>query len=643
MTTLILGCILVIPSPRLDARGYLKLLEMSRFIAAHPTFEDTTAPYDAVHYEIHIKIFPTSHYIEGYTASTVAVRDTLDVLSLHFRGYTIDSIKIDSSAVGYSRTDTTIELTLPSQALPGDTLTAHVWYRGTPPSTTAGFNGGIVFDNGYVFVAFDLDIGRAWFPCHDTPSDKATVDQYIEAPLDYFVVANGSLVEVDTLDSSVVFHWREGYPIATYLTVFAAYNHFAHIVDTAYVNGTPVPVHGWVARWDSSRRANRLVNVPDMVEYFSEVYGAYPFIGEKFSNVDVPLGYAMENQTNVFIDMDLNWGRNWDWVLAHELSHQWWGDCVTLGTWADVWLNEGFATYSEAINAYRTGGMAAYHSYIRNNIMNYYIANEPYPPYPIYNPGSIWRMYSVVTYEKGASVLHMLRHIVGDSVFFEILRTYRSRFEYGNAVTSEFHAVAEEVSGIDLDWFFDEWVYSPGYPKYRYGWDVWPVGDSFDLVLQIDQIQSHNYGVPTFKMPIDVEIVFESGETLRTVVWDSLDSQVFRFTFAEAPRSVVIDPDDWILCRKYTSEIVEAEPAQPIDAKEIRISLDGDLLNVAFESEHDGYKTLEIFDIAGRLVAQKGIFAKVGQNVVQIRMTACPDGVYFVKVGDRTQKFLFMR
>ncbi len=623
-----ISVILSIPLPG-DSLHLMLMRSEMRLAAASMAQKDTASPIDAVHYDIRVDVNIDARQISGWTTGYYAVRDTIDTLSVHFRGFSIDSLKLNGQTSTYARTDTTIEVALTQTAVPGDTLELDVWYHGTPPSSSAGFNGGLKVTRSRAFVAFDIDGARSWFPCHDIPSDKVTVDQFITVPTSYTVIANGNLISVDTANSKVTYHWSEQYPIATYLIVFSAYNNYAHVVDTAMVDGHPVPIHGWIARWDSVDRTRRLQNVADMVEFFSQIYTPYPFLEEKYANVDVPLGYAMENQTNTFIDMGIYWGSNWDWVLAHELSHQWWGDCVTLATWPDVWLNEGFATYSEAMNAYRTGGMAEYFAYMQS-IQRRYLTSAPYPPYPIYYPeANIWQLYSVVTYQKAASVLHMLRHIVGDSAFFQILRGRVERHAYGSETTEEFKQLCEDVSGMDLDWFFDEWIYSPGHPQYRWDYTVEPDGDSALVIVSVYQVQSHSYGVPTFRMPIDFRIDFPSGDTMWVTVVDSLDFQQFRFWVPQYPSSVQFDPVGWILgTKQFTGVKEEGKAAKfPFSIKSTVVS---NMLQVEFPSPLDSPVDVMLADVSGRVV--RSFSGLTGSRTVTLDIRSMKNGVYMLIV-----------
>jgi len=592
-------------------------------------YEDTSRAFDLTHYTVDMRVSPQVESIYASNAITgVSRADTLTTLILHLDGLIVDSILRDSEILNFSRDDTLLIVYLGDTLRKNDTFQVVVYYHGKPIHGGGVFGGGLTIEEGIVFADNEPWGAKRWIPCYDDPAEKVTSELIVTVPENWVLIANGTLLEVDTLDSLWRYHWKEDYPIATYLIVFAASPNYAIWSDTFNYGNYSMPVYTCVLREDSSLAAQRFSNTRGMLEFFSDVFALYPFINEKYAHVYAPIGGAMENQTNTFIFIP--WpGNDWDGVVSHELAHQWWGDWVTLGTWADIWLNEGFATYSEALWYGQREGPSAYFEYMRA-IMDIYINYAPYPPYPIYDPVYL---FSVVTYEKGASVLHMLRYLVGDSLFFEILREYGSRFSYGNAVTSEFQEVSEEISGMDLDWFFDEWVYLPGHPEYRYGWSAREIApDSFLIILHINQTQGHAFGVPTFKMPIEIGIKLASGDTLFTTVWDSLDEQSFTFYTKEEPINLYFDPHDWILKKAYYYNIAEGNKKEgkvvsffPNPAREKLILLlpsSGDATSITF------------FDISGKKVKTIKKRSKEGRiSITKGELFSLPNGTYFLRIG----------
>ncbi len=521
-------------------------------------------------------------------------------------------------------------ISLPNTYFVDDTLILDVFYHGRPYHTT-GFNGGLHIRSDVVFTSFDINGARYWFPCYDSPMDKATSELIVTVPQGFYTIANGELVEFDTIGTRWSFHWYENYPIATYLISFASAN-FLEFRDTVVLDSDTLPVFTWLLTTHQNY-ISYFNSVPEMITYYSQLFHKYPFVLEKFSNVDVPLGYAMENQTNVFIDLNVGWS-SLEYLIAHELSHQWWGDCVTLGTWKDIWLNEGFATYCEALWAEHKEDTSGYHSYMRD-IMDYYLWYEPYPPYPVYDPGSSGsELFSVVTYEKGASVLHMLRHILGDSIFFTALREYYNTFKYKNAVTNELKEIFESVGNTELSWFFDEWVYLPGHPCYNIVWSYKQVNppDYYLVNITVYQTQSHDYGVPTYKMPIDIQITTSTG-TNNFIVWDSLDTQNFNLYVKGEPISLEFDPNNWILCEKSINTICENNRNVIVD---VTPTIVNEKFTLRFSTIDDEQIRVAIYDLSGRCVKNllDGYFNKLKQTFI-VRDIA--NGVYFIGVTTKNK------
>ncbi len=552
-----------IPSPTIqqrlakgESKGYMLL-----------TLPQIPHAYDALHYRFDLQIAVSGDSIIAHAQETVvSLADTLSVYPVHLVGLTVDSVLVNGQIRSFSRPDSTLLIDLGGQIPAGDTFVVDIFYRGHPQQGGGVFGGGLSISSTLVYADNEPFGIKRWLPILDDPSEKATVDFWITVPEGFKVVANGTLIDSSLSGSWWTYHWAESYPISPYLIVLAGSPNYAVWEEPYVYQSDTMPLLTAVYTWDSAFVSQRTANLPDIITYFSNTFGVYPFIQEKYGHVHAPIGGAMENQTNTFINVSSGWGNDWDWVIAHELGHQWWGDWVTLGDWRDIWLNEGFASYCEALWYGERNGPNAYRTYMQQ-ILDAAIAYEPDPPYPMYDPQNLFSWG--VIYRKGAAVLHMLRHVVGDSVFFEILRTYGQTYAYSNAVTTDFQAVAEAVSGQNLDWFFEEWVFEPGHPKYQWGWADISNGNQYAIYVVIQQVQSHAYGVPTFKMPIDLVVQTAAGDTT-IVVWDSLDFQEFTLSLNAQPFNVQFDPYPWIMREAQQTPIFERGRFQS-DLSQIRL------------------------------------------------------------------------
>lgn len=534
-------------------RDWLKVTEALTYrpLVYEQMMERCPHSFDVLNYNVILRINTDTEIIYGNTRVTsVSQTAGLSSISLDFTVLTVDSVLSGEAAVGYTYSDPVLTVDLGQAYAAGDTFDVRVVYHGHPGNEGAGGFGGFWFD-GAPTMAFQMGVGlnadppsmgKYWIPCYDSPCDKATADYRVTVGgSGKKIVCNGVLVEtiIDTVGNTATYVWSETYQIPPHLMTVHA-RKYTEMVDSTYDW-----IHYWVYPTDVATAGIHFQNVDIMMDAFLDRYGSYPF--SKFGYVAATKG-DMEHQTCITHSaMTIQPNHNYDWLLAHEMAHQWWGDCVSVNDWRDVWLSEGFATYSEAIFHEYAYGPETYRTYMQSSLMNP-VLNSP-ENFPIYNPNFLW---GTTTYEKGGCVLHMLRHVIGDSLFFDVLATYRQAYEYSSALTTEFQEIAETVSGQDLDWFFNQWIYDVGWPVYQYSWRTLEQGEVYALNLVIDQVQTNG---PVFAMPMDVKITTAAGDTTVYVVVDEA-SEVFDFAVNDEPTGVVLDPDKWIL--KETEEVAHA-------------------------------------------------------------------------------------
>ena len=380
-------------------------------------------------------------------------------------------------------------------------------------------------------------MAREWRPCKDRPDDTATVELHIRMPDRYVVASNGLLEAVDDHgDGTATHHWRTQYLLPTYLVALTATN-FVLIEDSySLIEGGTLPLDYYT--WPTSEERARIdvANIPSMMRAYELEYAPYPFAAEKYGHMEAPIWGAMEHTTMTTYGTWLYSGDNsGDFVAAHELSHHWWGNTVTCGTWKDIWLNEGFATYSEAIWAETIGGYQSYLDYMSA------IAAPSFPG-PVYDPD---HTFNNTVYEKGAWILHMLRGILGRDELIEVLRVWYAAYEHQSPVTADFVALVEDQTGQEMDWFFDPWLYEPGRPSYRYALRLGALTGERTLVdFEIEQVQG---GVNPYTMPITLRLTMDDASTRDVVVFNAathehLETEVDGIVVAAEP-----DPDHYIL------------------------------------------------------------------------------------------------
>ncbi len=535
------------PDPRQFEEGSREWLRAVDALKYRPLMQDSLTEkcphsFDVLHYNISLYIDIGGETISGNTVITATAEEAgLDSIDLDLTVLGVDSVMSGGAPAAFVYDDPVLSIDLGASYAVGDTFEVQVFYGGTPgnegPSGFGGFYfGGVpvhAYQMGVGLTADPPSMGKFWFPCWDWPCDKATSEYHISlAGTKTKARCNGDFVgtDYDSTANRTTWHWDNSYQIAPHcMTVNAG--RFAELVDSTYA---------WITNWVFPTQAEdaeiHFENVALMMEGFLYRYGSYPF--STFGYVQEAKG-DMEHQTCVtHVTSAIQPNHIYDWLLAHEMGHMWWGDCVSVGDWRDVWLSEGFATYGEALYREYGYGMEDYHSYVQSSLMG--PAFSAGRNSPIYDPINLW---GSLTYEKAATVLHMLRHVIGDSLFFASLAEYRQTYEYSYAVTPDFIAIVESVSGQELDWFFGEWIYDVGWPDYEYIWIYEPAGPGYELTLTIDQV--HTEG-PVFTMPVDIGISTAGGDTL-VVVWVDEAHEEFVFTLAGLPVGVELDPDNWIL------------------------------------------------------------------------------------------------
>jgi aminopeptidase N len=525
-----------------DVAPYLAAWKANALQRARAVARPATAnqqQYDARWYGLNLTFTPATSTVSGtVTVVATVVSGPLTSLDLDLAAnMTVDAVAvvnpIEALATTFSRSGDVLTVALERPYTAGQRVSVAVTYHGNP--TAAGYFGFQTVNSRQLIWSLSEAYGaRTWWPCKDAPEDKAdSVEVRFTMASGLTAVSNGTLASRTVNGANATTVWRERYPIATYLVSIAAY---PYTVTTDWYRPSPtdsMPIQFNNYPESVAGAAAVQAKVKDMIAAFAARYGEYPFLAERYGHAQFQFGGGMEHQTCTSL------GVFDQWVVAHELAHQWWGDLVTCRDFHHIWVNEGFATYGEALWAEATGGDSAYHADI--NLNRYFGSGSIYVP----DATDENRVFdSNLSYNKGSWVLHMLRHVLGDTVFFQALRQYGTTWGYQSATTEDFRDVCEAVSGRNLDDFFQQWIYGEYYPVYRPAWTAASAGGGWDVTLTLQQTQTLTGTV--FHMPVDVAITTASGTTT-FVVEDSLASQVFVLHVTDQPTRLAIDPDDWIL------------------------------------------------------------------------------------------------
>jgi len=625
-----------VPLPTLEQSMLIqKQDQINRVLAMPGDYWDEGHDFDVLDYDIDMTVdIPADTIWADVGIQFEVLSDDLDTMGLNFHwALTVEEVKEGSNPLEWeSVIGGDLKIALGREVSAGDTLELTISYHGKPIQRGQG----LYIDELVTYTNCEPQGARNWIPCYDEPSDKATFTQHITVPRDYKLVANGTLESLEKNGNWWTYTWREHYPQPTYLIAFATSKHYVTKDTFATVDAIEVPMRTWVLAVNDVR--DKFDCTPGIVEYFSEIFPPYPFADEKYDQAHAPIGGAMENTTCTFFNTYAGWGDNWSWVIAHELSHHWWGDWLTCATWADLWLNEGFATYCEVLWWEKKYGQEGYDAYARW-IMDLYL--EYGQRHPLYDPP--WSdLFGVTTYEKGGSVMHMLRQVLGDSAFFAGLKEYGWRNANEAVITDDFQEAMEDVADQDLDWFFDAWIYGPGHPRYETGWRVHPPSyqssAAYEVEFAVSQMQNQSQHYYPFRMPAEIGIYHDGAEEIISFI-DSIGYQRFSVEVDYEPDSFLFDPANKILCELVYHDDIDDVPQpgiaeQPVAAIGANLAADAlftDLLHVRFSQPQAQFVSLALYDAAGRRVR---LFYK-GRSREFYRVYPLADlaaGVYFVRL-----------
>lgn len=603
--------------------------------------------YDVKYYKLDLTINHTSQTISGnITCNAKVVQSNVTEIYYDFiNSMIVDSVLFNGNNTSFSRGTNTVVVQTNTSLNQGDDFTTVVYYHGTPAS--GGF-GSFEFSSqgGYPLIwSLSEPYGaKDWWVVKDTPADKAdSADIWLTVSTSLTPVSNGNLMEVvNNGNGTHTYKWHVSYPIAPYLVSLAITNYALYTNYYHYSPTDSMPVTHYLYPSSLNSNISQLNKTPGMIEIFAERFGEYPFINEKYGHAQFGWGGGMEHQTISSM------GGFGDGLIAHELAHMWYGDNITCKDWHHIWLNEGFATMGEGLIYEAWNGKAAYNSYIADEM---YYAKFASGTIYVQDISSEWEIFnSYRTYSKACVVLHMLRGIVGDSTFFNILRTYSydPSVAYGNAVTEDFQAIAENVSGLDLNYFFQQWIYGVNYPTYSVVWSKNSLGGNlYDLALKITQ--SSNSNPSFFTMPIQIKVNSSTGDTIITV-FNNAQVQNFNITVANEPISITVDPNNWIL-KTINSVVVgiedEMQP-QTFSLEQNYPNPFNPVTKIKFTLASNEYTTLKVYDIIGKeITTLVNNQMEKGHYEINFDASNLPSGVYFYTLNaggyKETRKMILMR
>ncbi len=549
-------------------------------------------PYDVVEYDLYMDWFDmlnadygmwdTAKYSGVNRITLVSDVAELSFIDLDAENLIIDSVFVDGEKITpvppVNSGVLAIEFEAPYSE--GDTIEAEVYYRfesekygglylfkkghfveiGPPPDEDSVFTAQRI-----AYTMSEPQDARRWMPCSDLPNDKAIASISVRVPKGFTAAANGTLQSVDSSDVSKTFHWSHESPVATYLLHVAA-SKFAYYYDWYKRVSNPddsikVEYYVWLQDYEdtssdgmSYNATHAFRNTVDMMEYFSGLFGEYPF--ERYGMVAVQDFWAggMEHQTLTTLNRSVlrvinRWGYNNDYgnqmVIAHELAHQWIGDLVTCASWKDIWLNEGGATWSEALWALKDGKDSYYNRMIGKKIGYLYYNNRDFQP-AIYAP-PIRNIFNVATtYYKAGWFYHMVSEIIGRDKFLEILREVFNEFGDKAWDTEDFKRILlENIEDfpVDFEEYFDQWIYHPGHPVYNIETESRNAGENnYNVKVTLEQTQIIADVPRVYKLPVWIRFFGPEGVIRTDSVVNDERVQEYNFNLSFAPDSVDLEP-----------------------------------------------------------------------------------------------------
>lgn len=523
-----------------------------------PCRADSAHGFDVQKYEITLNINDATHYISGNVKATVNAEANLSSIVYELTGLTVSAVSVNDVPATFSHSNglLTINLNIPS----GQQFTTQVYYSGTPQLSNDVYHNGMTFAANTVSTVSDPDAGRFWWPSYDHPWDKAIVDLHITMRSDWKVAANGIRTGiVDNGNGTSTTHWLGQHPMTTYLVCITA-GPYVEINQTVPQQNN-LPIQNFVTQSQYNNALLDLQHTPAMVAYYSQLFGAYPF--EKYGHAVVSLNTysAMEHQTmTTLANYIINGTGSYELVIAHELVHQWYGNAVSFLNFPDVWLSEGFATYGEHLWVDKRLGWQQACDYVDTAYHQYYLNYENSAgPQTIYNP-SFSNYFAPPSYEKAASVLHMLRLKIGNTNFFQLLQQWFSTYSGGNGITAEFQAMAEQISGQDLDQFFAQWIYGSGVPSAEYS--LWQAED-----ISRVKVRAKTFSPTNTAYTVEIPFRFVNGDQADSLVVVA-GPQGLTTEFLYAPSledcSITANYHNWTLLRELNElrpELSECLPS----------------------------------------------------------------------------------
>ncbi len=581
---------------------------------------------DLVHYDFDWTIDPSLKYIKGIVKiKFIGKEDDLKNIKLSLsNSLNIDYIKRDNTNLIYTREGDyglIIELNTPMNK--NETGDIEIKYEGVPPTSGIGSFVAKAHGNNVpsVYTLSEPYGAQDWWPCKNGLTDKLdSIDVHITTQKGNRAASNGKLISiVEVNDTLHQFNWKHRYPIVPYLVCLGVTNYEAYTDTLILSDGKELEMLNFVYPESLSSAISGTRDLVKVIQWYDSLFYPYPFRNEKYGHAEFGFRGGQEHQTMTFVS-------NYDiGLLSHELAHQWFGDMVTCGSWEDIWLNEGFATYSESIM--REKFIPSTWTTWKSGKLNS-VTSAPDGSVFVTDTTSINRIFSGrLTYNKGGYLLHMLKWVLGDEHFFQGIRNYLEDRKYNYAKTNQLKRHLEEVSGQNLDEFFEDWFTGQGYPSYAIEWGP---SDVFNYIeIKVNQ-KTSNAAVDFFEMPLPILCKGDGVDTLIRLD-HTTNGQTFVVNLPFECKSVEFDPTLWLISKDNSVKEISTATQEPgLIKPKIYPTNTSNYLYIK-----DGTSGMDyaIYQLDGKIV-YKG---KINAGLEQVNFQHFATGIYtiVIKAGNR--------
>lgn len=599
----------------------------SRFYHKSARFAESEdyADYDVTYQRLNFTVDPAVNYIAGSVFSSVKFQKD-DAATISFDLATemlVDSVKYNQQMVVFQHLANKISIFLPVPEKKNALGSVEVYYHGAPPQTGMGsFTASTHQSVPVIFTLSEPYGARDWWPCKESLADKIdSMDVLITTPNQYKAASNGKLISDLVVGNNRTAHWKHRYPIATYLVAIAVTNYETYSDFLELSDGKKIEILNYIYPEYLATAKSKSAETLSIMDFYNKKLITYPFASEKYGHAQFGWNGGMEHQTMSFM-------ANLDYELvAHEMAHQWFGDYITLASWHDIWLNEGFATYLTGL-VFENLQDGVWWPTWKNNQVSRITSSSGGSVY-VADTTDVNRIFNGrLSYSKGAYLLHMLRWEMGDEMFFQGLKNYLtdSSVTNGFATHEKFVKHMETVADTSFTEFFKDWYYGEGYPTFQLSYFPDAVNPEKQK-LRINQSPSHA-SVSFFEVTVPIRI-WQDGQPKDLRLKLTQQDQVFDISDLPFDK-IEFDPDKWLIAKVdkilpviHVSEIMEIQIIPEYVSKKIRVLLPG----------FSGKETLRIVDVNGRTVSQ----TKLQAEDSRIDVSNLRKGLYLAEVQTKTQ------